>query len=59
MQVKRSLSVDLKLAEMNLIVLYKEWTLLKEFETHDIELLHLINAKGQENTEIEVKVQNL
>ena len=41
---------------MKLLLLYKEWELLKEFEKHDIELSDKLNMKRNEKLELDAKV---
>ena len=41
---------------MKLLLLYKEWELLTEFEKHDIELSDKLNMKRNEKLELDAKV---
>ena len=51
-----SLHLDLKFADIKLLVLYKEWVLLKEFEKFDNALADKLRCKQNEKTDIEEKV---
>lgn len=48
---------DLKSADMKLLLLYKEWVLLKEFEKHDNALADKLAQKRMEKDEIDAKVR--
>jgi hypothetical protein len=47
---------DVKLADMKLLLLYREWVLLKEFEKFDNALADKLNNKKSEKIEIDAKV---
>ena len=48
--------LDLKFADIKLLVLYKEWILLKEFEKFDNALAQKLQGKQNEQLEITEKV---
>jgi hypothetical protein len=48
----------LKFADIKLLVLYREWILLKEFEKFDNSLAEKLKLKQKEKFEIEQKVIN-
>ncbi|KAJ3126720.1 Cilia- and flagella-associated protein 44 [Nowakowskiella sp. JEL0407] len=48
---------ELKFADMKLLLLYREWALLKEFEKHDNFLAEKLVAKKSEKNEIDSKIK--
>ncbi|KAJ3086753.1 Cilia- and flagella-associated protein 44 [Quaeritorhiza haematococci] len=52
-----ALQADLKFADMKLLLLYKEWVLLKEFEKHDNALADKLQTKQMEKADIDSKIQ--
>ncbi|TPX71174.1 hypothetical protein SpCBS45565_g01378 [Spizellomyces sp. 'palustris'] len=48
---------DLKSADMKLLLLYREWVLLKEFEKHDRHLADKLTQKRNEKDEIDGKIK--
>ncbi|KAI9094906.1 hypothetical protein DFS34DRAFT_227574 [Phlyctochytrium arcticum] len=51
------LEADLKSADMKLLLLYREWVLLKEFEKHDNQLADKLSQKRNEKDEIDGKIK--
>ena len=56
---RMTLEADLKLADMRLLVLHREWGLLKEFEKHDNALADKLAVKRAEKKDSDMKVSNL
>jgi len=50
------LKIDIKFAEIRLILFYDEWVLLKEFQNHEAVLAQKLYNKKKEKLEIESKV---
>ncbi|KAI9219799.1 hypothetical protein BC828DRAFT_150161 [Blastocladiella britannica] len=55
-QERLSVATDVKAAEIRLMLLYKEWKLLKEFEKHDTILNDKLSQKLSEKAAIDVKI---
>ncbi|KAL5033039.1 hypothetical protein BDV3_000061 [Batrachochytrium dendrobatidis] len=51
-----TLDGDLKFADIKLLLLYQEWVLLKEFETHDTALAEKLSVKLSEKNEVDQKI---
>lgn len=49
--------LDIKFAEIRLILFYDEWVLLKEFQNHEAVLSKKLYNKKKEKLEIESKVR--
>jgi hypothetical protein len=52
------METDIKFGEMKLLLLYKEWVLLKEFEKHDGVLGEKLAGKQAEKADIDFKVMS-
>jgi hypothetical protein len=50
---------DIKFADIKLLLLYREWVLLKEFEKYDTKLAEKLSLKRQEKGDIDEKVPRL
>jgi GTPase involved in cell partitioning and DNA repair len=50
-------SLDITFADMRLLLLYKEWVLLKEFEKYDNTLADKLNLKRTEKMDIDQKIK--
>lgn len=50
------LDSDLKFADIKLLLLHREWVLLKEFEKYDTKLAEKLLLKKQEKSDIDEKV---
>ncbi|KAJ3125750.1 Cilia- and flagella-associated protein 44 [Physocladia obscura] len=57
MHERIALEADVKLVDMKLLLLYREWVHLKEFEKHDNYLAEKLHTKQSEKTEIAVKIK--
>lgn len=58
-QEYNNIAIDLKNAEIRLLLLRQEWKLLKEFEKHDNTLFQKFTQKQQEKKEIDVKLNEM
>ncbi|KAJ3417018.1 Cilia- and flagella-associated protein 44 [Chytridiales sp. JEL 0842] len=52
-----ALEADITFADMRLLLLYKEWVLLKEFEKYDKNLADKLNLKRNEKMDIDTKIK--
>ncbi|KAJ3102122.1 Cilia- and flagella-associated protein 44 [Phlyctochytrium planicorne] len=52
-----ALESDIKFADIKLLLLYREWILLKEFEKHDNALAEKLIMKKNEKAEIDAKIK--
>ncbi|KAJ3347586.1 Cilia- and flagella-associated protein 44 [Entophlyctis luteolus] len=57
MHERIALAADMKLADMKLLLLYREWVHLKEFEKHDNFLVEKLSSKQSEKIEISGKLK--
>jgi hypothetical protein len=48
---------DIKFADIKLLLLYREWVLLKEFEKYDTKLAEKLSLKRQEKGDIDEKIK--
>lgn len=48
----------MKFAEMKLLLVFREWVLLKDYENLDAELTSKLNAKIHEKKDIDLRVWN-
>ncbi|KAI9333809.1 hypothetical protein BDR26DRAFT_805717, partial [Obelidium mucronatum] len=57
MHERVALEADVKLVDMKLLLLYREWVHLKEFEKHDNFLAQKLNGKSSEKLELAHKIK--
>ncbi|KAI9183945.1 hypothetical protein H9P43_002997 [Blastocladiella emersonii ATCC 22665] len=58
-QERLSVAADVKSGEIRLLLLYREWKLLKEFEKHDTRLSEKLGLKRSEKADIDVKIREI
>ncbi|KAJ1511739.1 Cilia- and flagella-associated protein 44 [Coelomomyces lativittatus] len=58
-QERLDVAIDFKSAEIRLLLLYKEWKLLREFEKHDQSISEKLSVKLAEKTEIDSKMEEI